>query len=111
MSVRHCASLAILLGLFAATPALAEDVNDNGLTKTIDCAGGKVSVNGNENKITVTGTCREVSVMGNENSVTIDNVALISVMGNKNKVVWKRSEGQKKPTVNNLGNKNSVKKG
>jgi hypothetical protein len=111
MSARICTSLLVSLSLLVATAAWAEDVNDNALTKTIDCAGGKVSVNGNDNKITVTGSCRELSVMGNQNSVTIESVSLISVMGNQNKVVWKRAEGQKKPSVNNLGVKNSVKKG
>lgn len=111
MFARICVSLAVTTGLLTASLAWAEDVNDNGLTKTIDCGGGKVSVNGNDNKITVTGSCRELSVMGNQNSVVIESVSLISVMGNQNKVVWKRAEGQKKPSVNNLGNKNSVKKG
>lgn len=111
MTTRLAVSLLVALGLLTAGVAAAEDVNDNGLTKTIDCGGGKVSVNGNDNKITVTGSCRELSVMGNQNSVTIESVSLISVMGNQNKVVWKRAEGQKKPSVNNLGVKNSVKKG
>ena len=105
------ASLLALLSLGLAMPALAEDVNDNGQTSTIACGGGKVAVNGNDNKITVTGPCRELSVMGNQNSVTIESVAMIQVMGNQNKVVWKRAENQKKPKISNLGNKNSVKKG
>lgn len=111
MRTTTCASFLATLTLVVAAPVLAEDVNDNKLTKTIDCAGGKVSVNGNENKITVTGACSELNVMGNQNSVIIESVGLISVMGNQNKIVWKRAEGQKKPSVNNLGNKNSVKKG
>lgn len=111
MDTRIAAAAVALLTALSAAPALAEDVSGNGETKTIDCGGAKVTVSGNDNQVTVTGSCRELTVMGNNNRVTIASVALISVMGNQNKVLWQRAEGQKKPSVNNLGVKNSVKKG
>lgn len=115
----------VLSTAFVATAA-ANPYTDNKKTITHDCAKSPdATVSGNENKITLTGTCtsvsikgnknvltiessKEVSVTGNENTVTVTASDKISTMGNKNTVTWKKGISDKKPSVSNLGTKNKI---
>src|SRR5579863_5334992 len=83
-------------------------VMDNKKTMTIDCGKDKTaSIMGNENNITLRGSCTQVSVMGNknvvkseiaatvnvagnDNTVTVDASDTVSVTGNNNKIAWKK---------------------
>ena len=96
----------VLAGL-VLIPSLAfadASVVDNGKTLTIDCAKDKsASIMGNQNTITLTGTCDSVSVMGNKNTVTVASSTAVKVQGNDNTVAV---SGAAKVTVN--GNRNTL---
>lgn len=44
---------------------------NNGRSETIDCGGGTVTVDGNNNDVTITGACLGVVVNGNNNQITV----------------------------------------
>jgi hypothetical protein len=83
-------------------------ISDDGRTETIECAGNDVTIDGNLNKITLTGECRSVDVNGNGNAVQVAAAAAISSLGDGNTVTWYRGVAGKDPRVSNLGNGNSV---
>jgi len=85
-------------------------ISDNRLTKTIECAGRDVSIDGNFNTLSLLGECQTVQVAGNGNLVRIEAAAAIETMGTRNTVTWERGLAGKSPAVENLGNDNSISK-
>ena len=79
-------ALAIASLLLAASPALADvSIVDNHKTVKVDCSKDKTAtILGNENTITLTGTCSLVSVAGNKNTVKADTATKLDVAGNDN---------------------------
>jgi formylmethanofuran dehydrogenase subunit C len=111
--------MVLALGLAFATSALAEtgpaakdlSVDDNDQKISHVCDGGEVTINGNTNTITLTGDCANVVVNGNSNTVTLDaSFKRLVVNGNKNTVAWSAKHNKKKPTVLDVGNKNTLTK-
>lgn len=120
------ASIVLVLGALTGVAAADAMFADNGKTATVDCAkDSSVAITGNENTITLTGTCeavlvsgnkakvtgssKKVVVSGNENTVDLDVVDNLLVSGNSNTVSYKKaSDAKKKPKVSNPGNKNKV---
>jgi len=86
-------------------------IDKNELTKTIKCEGDEVIVNGNENELTIKGECSRLYVPGNKNIIEVEAVAEIDTPGNKNTVTWEKGIDGKKPSISNLGTKNTIKKG
>lgn len=82
-------------------------VDGNEITRSYDCAGRDALVNGNRNVLTFTG-CGRVTVAGNRNRVTTSHTATLSVPGNDNEVTYSTSEGERKPSVSNLGSRNKI---
>ncbi|HEV7556895.1 MAG TPA: DUF3060 domain-containing protein [Kofleriaceae bacterium] len=70
-----------------------------GACKTIDVSGG-------DNTLHV-GAVESITVIGGGNVIDIGEVAAISVNGAGNKVMWKKAKGDK-PTINVIGNNNTV---
>ena len=64
-------------------------VRTNGATRTIDCGGGRLSVEGNRNRLTIA-NCRAVSVLGNHNVAAVRYTVSGSLLvaGNDNMVRW-----------------------
>ena len=103
-------------------------IMDNGKTMTIDCKDSPaVMVMGNENTVTLTGTCTDVSVTGNkntvtgaaasqvsttgnDNTVTIDTVDRITSTGNRNTIAYKKSAAGSDTKVSNTGKDNKITK-
>jgi hypothetical protein len=83
-------------------------ISDNGRTETIDCDGGSVSVDGNFNKLSLTGECQSVEVNGNSNVLRVQAAAAISTAGNFNTVTWSRGVGGRDPKLSNLGTGNKI---
>jgi hypothetical protein len=83
-------------------------ISDNRLTKTIECAGRDVSIDGNLNALSFLGECGSVEVSGNGNVVRIEAAAAIETLGNRNTVTWERGLAGKNPAVSNLGTGNSI---
>lgn len=83
-------------------------VSDNRVARTVDCAGGSVTVDGNGNTLSLNGECPSVEVNGNGNVLRVEAAGSISVMGNRNTVTWSRGIGGSSPQVSNLGTGNSV---
>jgi|SRR6478672_5804104 len=79
-----------------------------GTTKTLDCGDGKsLNVGGNDNTLTVKGTCETVSIGGAGNKITIDKVdKQLNVVGFNNTIAYKDGN----PKVDNLGSGNTINK-
>jgi hypothetical protein len=80
-----------------------------GTTTELDCADGKsLNIGGNNNKLTVKGTCANANIGGADNTVTIDRVDKgLSVVGFNNTVTYKQGD----PKVNDTGSGNKISKG
>lgn len=82
-------------------------IAESSQTKTIDCAGRDVALNGSSNKLTFTGTCGTVSINGSKNELTLAAATQISVNGSFNKVTYTTGN----PKISNNGTSNTVAKG
>jgi hypothetical protein len=100
-------------------------VRGNGESKSYDCKGAaiavdgdenhlslrncsKVMVNGNENDLRLEENCPALSIPGNDNVVAAGKVETISILGNENTVTWTSDSPGRKPSISNLGSGNSV---
>jgi hypothetical protein len=96
-------------GAAAAGPAVV--VADEKATRSIDCRGRGVTVQGNGNTLTLRGTCGKLDVQGNENIISVDTVHAVSTTGNKNRVTWTRAADGETPDTSDLGNGNVIRRG
>ena len=80
-----------------------------GTTTDLDCADGKsLNIGGNNNKLTIKGTCANANIGGADNTVTMDRVDKgLSVVGFNNTVTYKQGD----PKVNDTGSGNTINKG
>ncbi|RDH77024.1 DUF3060 domain-containing protein [Mycolicibacterium moriokaense] len=80
-----------------------------GTTTELDCADGKsLNIGGNNNKLTVKGTCANANIGGADNTVTIERVDKgLSVVGFNNTITYKQGD----PKVNDTGSGNKINKG
>ncbi len=80
-----------------------------GTTAEIDCADGKsINIGGNNNKLTVKGTCANANIGGADNTVTIDKIDKdLSVVGFNNTITYKQGD----PKINDTGSGNKISKG
>jgi len=120
--------IAVPLEKAAPAPAAAEKRITGGTGQTVshDCgAGGKVVVEISSSKIALTGACSKVDLLGSHNAVTVastielivagtenrgtlDAVDLITTLGNRNVLTYKRAVKEKKTKVALLGKGNSA---
>lgn len=77
-------------------------IADSAQTRTIDCAGRDVALNGSSNKLTFTGSCGTVSVNGSRNELNLATAGQIAVNGSFNRVTY--SDGNPKTSNNGTGN-------
>src|SRR3954468_2078574 len=79
-----------------------------GTTTELDCADGKsLNIGGNNNKLTVKGTCANANIGGADNTVTMDRIDKgLSVVGFNNTVTYKQGD----PKVNDTGSGNKISK-
>ena len=107
-----------------STASLARTVGDDRVTITHDCAKDpNVTINSNNDTVTLTGTCAQVTINGNQanvhgsstniavngnnNTVVADAVDSLAVSGNNNTVSYKAGiKGDTK--VTNPGHNNTV---
>ncbi|SOX55196.1 DUF3060 domain-containing protein [Mycobacterium ahvazicum] len=108
----------VLVGAFAAVFAIAALVShysgttvhgnltmiNGGAKDTIDCNGGNLRLEGDNNTYTVTGHCRRLDVSGSANHVTVDSADIISAFGDDNAITYRSGS----PTINKTGNNNIV---
>jgi hypothetical protein len=95
-----------LVSLLLLVPALAAADKSyvDGKGATWDCAKDPVvSILANQGVYTLKGTCKSVSIDGNENKVTIEGSAKLSVNGNKNAV-----DAASIDAISTNGNENAV---
>jgi hypothetical protein len=80
-----------------------------GTTTELDCADGKsLNIGGNNNKLTVKGTCANANIGGADNTVNMDRVDKgLSVVGFNNTVTYKQGD----PKINDTGSGNNISKG
>ncbi|MEO8550288.1 MAG: DUF3060 domain-containing protein [Kofleriaceae bacterium] len=113
----------ILVALMVLSSAAFADKSYNeGKGATWDCAKDPVvSIQANDGKYTFKGACKGVSVNGNNNQITLETTALLSVNGNKNTIDAATADAllvtgnenkvtaKKKPsTLSNTGNNNKL---
>jgi DUF3060 family protein len=79
-----------------------------GTTTELDCADGKsLNIGGNNNKLTVKGSCANANIGGADNTVNMDRVDKgLSVVGFNNTVSYKQGD----PKVNDTGSGNKISK-
>ena len=79
-----------------------------GTTTELDCADGKsLNIGGNNNKLTVKGSCANANIGGADNTVNMDRVDKgLSVVGFNNTVTYKQGD----PKVNDTGSGNKISK-
>ncbi|MFZ6731845.1 DUF3060 domain-containing protein [Undibacterium sp. Ji42W] len=80
----------------------------NDISKSTQCNGQPVNIQGNGNQIILNGVCPQVSVNGNENQVTIEQLGKVQVVGNDNQVRWAQALNGAKPQVQSSGNDNQI---
>ena len=80
-----------------------------GTTAEIDCADGKsINIGGNNNKLTVKGTCTNANIGGADNTITIERIDKgLSVVGFNNTITYKEGD----PQVIDTGSGNKISKG
>ncbi|GFG52174.1 hypothetical protein CQY20_28985 [Mycolicibacterium agri] len=80
-----------------------------GTTTELDCADGKsLNIGGNNNKLTVKGTCANANIGGADNTVTMERVDKeLSVVGFNNTITYKDGD----PKINDTGSGNKINKG
>ncbi len=80
-----------------------------GTTAEIDCADGKsINVGGNNNKLTVKGTCANANIGGADNTIIMERVDKeLSIVGFNNTVTYKQGD----PKINDTGSGNKISKG
>jgi hypothetical protein len=112
----------VLALLLLSSVAFADKHYTEGKGGTWDCAkDAVVSIEANDGKYTFKGACKGISVNGNNNHVTVETTAMLSVNGNKNTVDAGTADAllvpgnentvsaKKKPsTLSNPGNNNKV---
>ena len=122
---RHCLCISVVLVVLSLVPLASAShgarttavipnradvtVDKNDQKRTIDCAGGSVTVAGNDNVLVLNGDCTTLKISGNDNTVTAEGVAEIATWGNRNKVTWTRGAGGHPPKISNPGTGNSIK--
>lgn len=112
--------LAFLLGLGLVSvsaqtatmtvPGLGRVVAGNGSRQALKCSGDALTISGNSNQITLTGSCTQVVVNGNKNIVAAATVGEIVVNGNSNTVSWQKALKGLKPLIRAPGNGNKISK-
>ncbi len=95
-------------GVRAARPGGGRVINTNDLHQHINCAGGDLTVNGNDNQLTVA-NCRAVVVAGNDNVVDVRFAApgQLTVAGNDDRVSYTHMP-HVAVSVTNVGNDSTV---
>ncbi|MBV7537920.1 DUF3060 domain-containing protein [Duganella sp. sic0402] len=111
-------ALAGVLGL-SAHGAMADDavgeinvdkqqiaIAGNGYVRTFPCEGRRVTIDGTQHNITLTGTCSSLEINGAENKValTLAPKAVLVVAGIQNTVNW-RSTGEPQQRISGVGHK------
>jgi len=83
-------------------------IRTNGGDRRVDCAGGRLTVDGNNNRVSAVG-CAAIALNGNGNTLSADFPApgRLTVLGNRNRVTW-HAGPRVRVGVSNLGNRNSV---
>jgi len=90
----------------AKTPSFSYQDNEGTFTFTGTCE--KISINGNENKLTID-SVKMLLIQGNENTATVNGVDTISTPGNRNTVSYKKAvTANAKTKVANPGTDNKV---
>jgi hypothetical protein len=104
-------------------------VVDNNTRGTFECrSGDDGEILGNNNHLTVKGTCRRLRLAGNDNEVRVEGsverieapgnhnnarvegaVQRIDAAGNHNQVVWSASQNPKRPRLNSPGTGNDLR--
>jgi hypothetical protein len=126
VSVGVMKHLAFVIVIALASTAYAGIYADNKQTATQDCSKDPDAIIlGNNNTVTLTGTCKrvvaegnsntlrvasaeQIHVRGNKNTVVVEAADAISTPGNENTVTWTKGLTAEKPKVSNPGNRNKI---
>jgi len=107
---------------FGLLPPVSIDVPAIGVTTlaqvdgqevSVDCGEGNlVTVAGNDNRVTLTGTCLAFNLIGSGNQVWVQRAHVIDVAGDLNTVVWENGpDDARPPTIVVVGAESTVEQG
>lgn len=102
--------LACLVGS-AARASGGIRVESSGVTRTIECRGHRVQIDGTNNDVTLLGRCPRVVVNGTGQKVKIERAGFIRVNGVGNTVIWGQALRGDRPRVRASGINNTVHQG
>ncbi|GAA3999229.1 hypothetical protein GCM10022631_07580 [Deinococcus rubellus] len=77
-------------------------------SRPFDCRGRSVTVSGNDQRLTLLGSCASVIVKGNRNIIQVNRVGSISIQGSGNRVTWTGAISGVKPLLRLSGSGNVV---
>jgi hypothetical protein len=96
----------LVAGLFGAGGwAAAEEreeikINGNKVSRAASCRGKSMLIDGNENRVQLSGQCNRVHINGNGNTVVLNAVvSVVSVNGNQNQVYFSASRTNRAMTL------------
>lgn len=89
-------------------PGVGQVISGSNVTRTVPCGGGPLSLAGDNNRLTVTGTCTQFTVSGNRNTVKLAVTGPITVSGRGNTVTWHQAVKGAAPLVKTSGSGNRV---
>lgn len=80
-------------------------------TKSANCSKFEnVSLNGNRTVVTIKGSCRQITVNGNDNEISVDAVMSVVINGENNSLKHVRYVNAKRPSVTDNGDGNTIEK-
>jgi Protein of unknown function (DUF3060) len=109
-------------------PGVGQILSGDGSTQTMKCKNDALTVNGNQNLVTITGNCKSVTVNGDTNKVSFKGkvgelivngehntvigatLGKVSTNGSSNVVTWSKSLSGSQPSTTIKGTGNTVKK-
>lgn len=102
--------VAVAVASAVAAPTWKLDANES--TYSYVCGGSDwVAINGNGNRLEITGECKVLEINGSDNRIAIEAVGSIRIAGDNNDVRYARgADGKKRPTIKKKGAANTVRK-
>ncbi|WP_161880791.1 DUF3060 domain-containing protein [Deinococcus alpinitundrae] len=78
------------------------------VSRSVDCRGRSVTISGDNQRLTLTGSCASVILKGNRNTLQVSRVGSISIQGSGNRVLWTSAISGAKPLLRLSGSGNVV---
>lgn len=85
-------------------------ITDDDSVRSITCDNDRITIAGDRNEFTVRGVCLDIMIPGSNNKVKVKGVVRVHFPGDGNTVTYEKLVNGKRPSVNDLGNNNVVRR-